>query len=807
MAFDYETCRSNLEAVLVWYGSEVTDENRNEATTRLHLIDRLLFDCFGWDREDCRVEESYGGEYADYSLYCPWRSLIVEAKREGVYFELPAGYSGIEYSVQSLCRENRHVDTAVRQAAKYCQSRGTPLAAVCNGHQLISFVASRNDGKPPLEGKAIVFVSLDKMLNNFLALWRYLSKPGVQEKHLETHSLGAYIPQLPAKLSASIPGYPGIKNRNILQTDLQIVGELVIEDVARTRELETDFIKECFCSSGALSQYALISKSILEHRYAALFTSESPGPTLVPATTRKGMNITSEIFAESLSKRPILLLGDVGVGKTMFIRYVVKVAGAEVIENAIALYVDLGTKAALSPDLRSYLLRDIEHQLLQDHGVDIFERGFVRGVYHFDLERFTRGIYSDLKDTDLSTYKTKELQFLEERIKNIASHLKQCLVHLSRGRKKQIVLLLDNADQRDENTQEQAFLIAQEIAANWPVTVFLTIRPQTFHRSKKIGALTGYHPKAFTISPPRVDEVIRKRLDFALKVAQGDLVLGSLPTGVSVKFESLKTYLNVLKYSFGVNQELIEFIDNLCGGNIRLALEFLTTFIGSGHVDTQKILDIEAMEAGRRHYRIPLHEFLRAVIFGDNEHFDPRSSPVANVFDIATPDEREHFLLPILVEYIHRAESFADSEGFVDAANIYEYAQRAGFTPAQINGSLLRALRKNLLEAEGRDVPQNGQTPRLFRVTTIGSYHIARLIRQFAYVDAIVVDTPVLDGVVRKRIHNTEMIEDRLRRATIFRNYLDDQWEKLNRQFLGFNWTEVSHDLGRDIERIREKIS
>ena len=81
---------------------------------------------------------------------------------------------------------------------------------------------------------------------------------------------------------------------------------------------------------------------------------------------------------------------------------------------------------------------------------------------------------------------------------------------------------MDNVDQRNEKIQEDAFFISQEISANWDATVFLTLRPQTYYKSKLEGALTGYHPKAFTIAPPRVDEVILRRLSFAQQLASGE---------------------------------------------------------------------------------------------------------------------------------------------------------------------------------------------------------------------------------------------------------------------------------------------
>jgi hypothetical protein len=811
MPIEYERCRENLEGLLTWYSSQVNEHNRNEATTRLHLIDRLLFECLGWKQEDCKVEESYDRKYTDYSFFSPWRSLIVEAKREGIYFELPPGYLELEYSLKSLCKDNADISSAVKQAMSYCQTRGTTLGTVCNGHQLICFVASRSDGIPPLEGKAIVFSSLQRMLTDFFILWKYLSKAGIQDKHLEKHLLGSEIYNLPSKLSVSIAPYPGIKGRNILQTDLQIVGELVIEDVARTREIESDFIKDCYCHSGALSQYALVSKSILQDRYAALFDAETAGPTTTPATNKKGIALTHEILAESLSKRPILLLGDVGVGKTIFTRHLIKVAGAEVMKNAIALYIDLGSKAALSSDLRLFFISDVQEQLLRDYNVDIEERNFVRGVYHFEIERFSRGIYADLKETDPEAYRKKEIEFLEDKLKKREAHVKECLTHIYKGRKKQVIMFLDNADQRDEIIQQQAFLIAQEIAANWPVTVFLAIRPQTFHKSKKKGALSGYHPKAFTISPPRVDEVVIKRLNFALKIAKGELELSSLPCDIHIKLQDLEKYLTVLTYSFSENRELMEFIDNVCSGNIRLALEFITTFIGSGHVDTRKILEIEDKKdtGGFPHYLIPLHEFLRAVIYGDNIYYDPLTSSIANLFDISTPDPKEHFLLPILIEYIGRTATSAGMEGFIQTSMIYEFAQSLGFTPTQINSAIGRALQKNLIEAEARLIPEDDESqPNAFRVTTVGIYHIGRLVKRFTYVDAMIVDTPIIDDSIRSNITNVESIDERLSRTIIFANYLDKQWKKMNqKKVVGFNWELVSKELRTDIENIRKRIA
>jgi len=797
---DYETARQKLEELAHYYNENIG--RRNEATTRLHLIDRLFFECLAWSRDDCIAEESHEGMYTDYTFSTTRRVLIVEAKREGTYFQLPVGVRQREYAIPSLCRDYDDLGVAIKQASGYCQARGVPVGAVCNGHQVVAFVATRSDGTPPLQGRALVFPSLNEMLAGFLDLWNELSRPGLTAAHLEARLLGRAPSPVPAKLSAGILGYPGMKDRNPFQTDLQIVSELVLEDLARGQELEDDFLRECYCKSGALSQYALISKDILSTRYSSLFAGEQGKPTLVPAATKKG--ISPDLVADGLSRRPILLIGDVGVGKTTFIRHLVKIDAADIFDDALTIYLDLGTQGALTSHLKEFVLEEFTRQLCTRDGVDIEERNFVRAVYHLDLERFRSGIYSDLKDADPVAFARKEIEFLESKVDKADVHLQASVTHVAKGRQKQVVVFIDNADQREYEVQQQAFLIAQELAATWPATIFVALRPETFYRSLRTGALSGYHPRAFTISPPRVDHVINKRLAFGLRLASGEVPITSLPEGTKAKFHNLATIINAFQGSLEYSSDLMEAIDNISAGNVRQALDLVKSFFGSGHVDTQKIIRIRA-ESGN--YFVPIHEFLRAVIYGDNQHFDPTRSPVTNLFDISSNDPKEHFILPLTLGVVISLSGNATTDGYVDVRYLYGVLQNYGYTPQQIDFALLRGLARRLIEsgkAEDRATPT--AIPQAVRVTTSGAYHVQRLIRMFSFVDAVVVDTPILNKDSRARIKDVSDVGDRLERAEFFLTYLDAQWELSGIHSEAFDWKSVSQELLENIVRIRGRL-
>jgi len=798
MSSEYESAYQRIEGLLKWYKSHTGE--RNEATTRLHLIDELLFECMGWDkRSDCVVEESIEGTYSDYSLMCPRRTVIVEAKKEGIYFDIPSGFTNRDYKIRTIVKDIPPLCIAINQAAAYCQQRGTPFGIVTNGYQLVAFIGSRQDGLPPIEGRAVVFESMEAMVEDFSLFWRLLSKSGILERNLLARLVGTDTVILPNKLSQVIPIYPGVKSRNFIQTDLHILADLVFEDIIGSQELEIEFLNKCYCQSGALSQYALISKSLLSNRYESLFVNHEEHPTIVPAISKRGLN--PELLAESISKRPILILGDVGVGKTIFFRHFIHVDAHDVFANAIVFYIDFGCKAAFTMDLREFVVDEIQRQLHDKFNIDIYERSFVRAVYHNALSRFERGIYGSLKETDPKEFKQKEINFLDNKIQDAEQFLQDALGHITKGRKQQVVIFLDNADQRSDDIQQQLFIIAQSMATNWPVTVFLALRPETFQRSQRLGSMSAYHLKAFTIAPPRIDEVLIKRLNFGLDIASGRLQSSILPKEVNVDFQKVASFLTIVKYSLEQSTEIVECVDNLSGGNVRLGLDFIKRLIGSGHIDTRKILDIHTL-SGR--YLVRLHEFLRTIIFGDTIYYDPDSSPVENVFDIASDDSREHLLSLLILEFVDRIGKQSARHGFVGLEEVYEYSQGLGFLVNQVDDHLCRLWKKKLLETAGRIKPiDKDVSATAIRITTVGAYHLHRLPRMFVYYDAIVTDTPVLLPQYRNQILDVSDIKERLIRSENFLEYLEKCGSLIDSSKTGLDWQFLINDAKDNIIDIR----
>jgi hypothetical protein len=772
-----------------WYDENVG--SRNEATTRLQLIDRIIFDCLGWDRNDVTAEEAHDGQYADYTFNVPRKLLIVEAKKEGVYFDLPVGMENLEYSIPGLLRTTPALKSAMEQVAGYCQSRGVPYAGVSNGHQFVIFVATRSDGIPPFDGTALVFSSLAQMRDHFLEFWNLLSKPAIEKQTLRSRLYAKSALSVPPKLSATIRPYPGTKGRNPFQSSMKAVSEFILEDVARARELERTFLQACYCHSGALSSYSLASKQMLRSRYAALFDADRPGPSVAPAAEWGETN--PELLAQSFSRRPILLIGDVGVGKTTFIRHLIADDPESFREKALALYIDLGATGTLASELRNYIVDEIDRQLLSDHLIDIRLDDIVRETFAHSLSRFESGVNKGLRNSRPALYKEKEVAFLEQLMSNREEHLRMATELISRRERKQLIIFLDNSDQRSEQDQQATFLIAQEMADQWQGVIYLTLRPETYHASMQRGALTGYHPKAFTVAPPRVDRVIKKRLYFGLRATAGSVPGIDLSSIAQFDVASLSTLMKVFLHSLRARNQILTCLENISSGNVRLALELVRGFFGSGHVDTEKILYKVNYEGG---YTIPIHEFQRALIYGDNVHYDPSRSPVANLFDISSVDPKEHFLQPLLLGHLRTPGPDVSAEGFVGSRRVYGYLQALGFTAEQIDVAVSRCFTKRLVETGARRVPAVlGDIEYSLRLTSVGLYHIRELSSTFTYLDAVVVDTPILDKDKREHIKDAHSLEERLQRAKLFCGYLDQCWETLETKDLPFEWPERSAEV------------
>jgi GTPase SAR1 family protein len=813
--FEATEGRARLAAIISSF--PVDSPHWNEAQNRFQFVDRLLTECLGWERPYIEVENSdeLGGK-ADYVLGSNPPKAVLEAKREAKVFNaLPIGKPSVVRKIAPLMSACKNLEEAVHQVIPYCALRGAPIAIVCNRPQLLIF-QSMVIGQSPLEGECYLFNGFDSYLEYFPVLWSLLSPEGVAENRALRDLALHRNPRIPPRASTAIPEPMKPRYRSSFQENLRSLASLLLEDIEESPGLKSAFYRDCYVPIDSNNRHLLLSKRIISARYKRLTNGGvAPAPLESVATVddRSGtIQISDPTLDLAWSARPVVVVGDVGVGKTSFFENLFERLDSSEKANTYFIHINLGIKANLTNDIKSYVLTEIPAALKRDYDLNVEDADFVNAIYYSELRDFDKGVKGALKGIDDIAYKKERIAFLAEKISRRDSHLHASLGHLAHGRSKQIILIIDNADQRTFAVQQEAFLIAQELAATRNLLVFVALRPSTFYQSKMTGALSGYQPRVLTIAPPPADEVLRQRITFAVRVAEGKIAPTAL-SGIQLRVKSIISFLTATLRAIHDNDSIKVFLANITGGNTRLVIELITSFCGSPNVDSEKIVRIEEEQGS---YNIPLHEFTKHALLGEYAYYNPQSSPVAcNVYDVSAADPREHFLAGLIIAYLASNTGRKDDDGFVSGNDIVSETATCGFSEDQVRFALRHLALRRLIEtphAHFREVPVSDREPAEqfhYRTTSIGVYHIRFWITSFGFLDATSIDTPIFDASVRGEVFKLAGsfdIRDRYRKADFFRKYLETQWHVSNINVNYFDFVSLIRSQDANFDAVKHFI-
>lgn len=186
-----------------------------------------------------------------------------------------------------------------------------------------------------------------------------------------------------------------------------------------------------------------------------------------------------------------------------------------------------------------------------------------------------------------------------------------------------------------------------------------------------------------------------------------------------------------------------------------------------------------------------------------------------NVFDVQTPDRKEHFLCLIVLAFLLAENEAKDRDGFIRTPLLIEEMQKWAYLPDQTEKALRRVTNKRLIETTERITFEEdltgliGEMPEGFRATTVGAYHLRRWAGIFAYLDAMVFDTPIFDRSVEdeigERLESFD-IGDRFSRTLTFRNYLSAVWNASGIRPPYFDWEEIVRYGQPNFDLVRRAI-
>ena len=723
--------------------------------------------------------------------------MIIEAKRSDTTFVVPQGrYSDKPVSFALLAKECPDAEKAMHQALGYAAGLGARLIAITNGHQwLLTLTFVHNQCLT--DRSVFVFESYEAIEERFRLFFDAFGPTGVESNEcLHLLSAERHMPP-PPKLSQRIHNYPAPADRNQIANELSAVLGAVWEE-AKHDENQLYFLQECYVDPEASTSGMALAEELIGQR---LSTDQRLFVESIDSN-----NAACLLHGESPEK-PIVVVGNVGNGKTTFLKVLRQIRAKKSLKKYVQIDVDFVDRPDSPAEVADYIYECIERELRENHGIDIQDDKIVRAALNADLNRFKRTPEAKVYGVETREYQIEELKYIQRLRDDKHRYLQKVFADVRGARQFSVALFFDNLDRRSPEIQEQAYLKASAIARDWSALVFVCLRPTTFNHSKAFGVLDSVAPKIISVAPPSAEPLLVKRFKYAIKYAEGKRIpdrngRSPLSSRFTMELPSVVQFLECLIKSFRRRRELVNLFDAISNGNAREVLISVYSFLTSLHLDTREILHQYQNDPS---YLVPVHHALRSILFGNFMHFDPQKSQFVNLFDIQHSDRIEHFSRLSALAYLSSIPNGHPTYGFAQVSEICQHLQHSVYSSDHSTWTIEYLHARKCVEA--RDpVEKWSQGVQHVRITPLGKYHITELCSTFQYIDAMSVDTPVIDEDARASIRDVVKIEERLCRARVFLEYLSKCASQVQDSAARQIWAQSADAVSAEMRRIETTV-
>ncbi|MCU8492736.1 hypothetical protein M2G42_00205 [Vibrio vulnificus] len=760
---------------------EVSLRDMNEADTRYRIINFVLTDFLFWPENRLSLEEYINPGYADYILKKENGDelIFIEAKKEGVYFEIPVPYSKDETSCYIPIKKlitDKNIKSAINQVRQYCFDSGCEYACITNGHEWIFFKAY-DKGKRWDTLNAFVIRSLNFFINEYTRAENNLSYTAITE-----------YASLPILLSTSSPKdrpifYPKEKiltyshsiRSNRLAQHLRPIASYYFGVIS---DDDNDFMSKCYVSQRDYSSTFSDLHGIIQDSLTPYM--EDYGISQLD-DTGKGGQIGGKLTKNIKYNRKgevLVLFGGKGAGKSTFIKRLLHHTPPKWLkEHSIVSIIDLLKVPENEGVIRSHIWRNIISNLDQDSILSLERDELISTLFKDKFEIAKKQYLSGLNPTSES-YNIKLNELLENWKSDYLYCAKQLVKYWSE-RHKGVIIVVDNTDQYSTGMQDFCFTSAQEISNELECVCLISMREERFHDSKIHGVLDAFQNSGFHISSPNPTEVFKKRLRYTIDLLGDEpkckQMLGSLDDSI---IKDCISYLEILKNAFSNhNSPLTTFLSACAHGDTRLSLDLFRSFLLSGYTNVDEMIN-----AGSWVFKI--HQVLKPVMIPERYFYDEHLSDIPNMYQLRSNRHSSHFTALRILRALSKGSdntspSYHSVLGlkahFVETFNMLE----------DFENNLDMLLKHGIIESNNRIDKFTFEVDSV-KITNYGLYIIRELAHCFTYLDLVCTDVGLYDQRVSNYIAESsrteyslfsrnerlERVNTRLERANKFIEYL-----------------------------------
>lgn len=772
---------------------EFVKEDFNEADTRHQFIDVLLHDVLGWPRGRVRCETKVHRGYSDYVLSTPRGEefFIIEAKRKGVYFNIPVhADKDVVYrmiSMSSLITDT-NINAAVKQVVNYAVDLGAEFAAVTNGAQWIIFRPFFK-GRKWTDLKAIVIEHPRWFYERYTEFFNLLSFAAVTQKASLNNAL-----KTENVLSRDLY-YPKSEVQSFQEkvTHNQYARHLRPIAAKFFRNLEDadaeDFFARCYVQERAQQEAFEGMTYLLRDSLSPYFEEFNVQQTEDNVRGGKLGNRIIKSLKETKSSDVVVLFGGKGIGKSTFLRRLLVHEPPQFLsKHAVVVRIDLLHEPDDIEKVREFIWKRLVKELDQDSLLESDQEDIL-GLFRSKFEIHERQVMVGLEGAD----RAKEIAAFIKKCKLDLEYTAQALNEYWARKHKGVVVVIDNTDQYQTETQDFCFQMAQKISSTLDCLSLISMREERFQESRIHGLLDAFQNSGYHLSTPLPDAVFLSRIAYVDNVLNdNDLLSKHVPSlhPDARERQDLIRFFQILENEFRAKNDspLFMFLVSCAHGNIRLALELFRGFLVSGYTNVREMVSVSDL------WTIKIHQVVRPLLSPNRFFYEEKDSQIPNVYQIRSKQKGSHFTA---IRVIKRLSSGADPNNphYVPIAELAESFISEYDLREEFYDSMSLLLRYGLIESSTKVDKYIADISEV-KVTQYGMYFIESILHQFPYLDLVctdcgyysesvsheIADLANQDYLAFKKFDRSERIEVRLRKVQAFLSYLLDQekWERAN---------------------------
>lgn len=765
----------------------------NEAETRLKVIDRIIYDILGWTDDDVSVEDHVTEDkkttYTDYIIKTANTSIVIEAKRVGVAFDIEFCKQRVLLNKAFLKGE---LEKAIVQVRDYCRKNSIPFGVVTNGNQWIIFPGNRTDNVPFHKSTAIVFSSLESILEKDLELFKHLlSRGSVLQDILSIELLGRKTDQIEARRLYNFSNLHSTKVRNPIYPLIEDAINSSFRDLTDLQDPK--LIKKCYVTSPDRTKFDAKLKIQISKR-ANIFSSKP----LKPMKKSDRLTVGKIIENATAKNRPLaaLILGSVGAGKTTFLNYLKNISCHDLFSSVSPFsphWINLDFREhEASSNISTFIYDSLFTYINENKSLSDFDK-VLKNCYKNEIKTLKIGPLKLLaKNKDIFEMKISEMIYKEYQEKN--PYVDKILKYIST--QASIFMVIDNVDQyKSDQKQSEIFSEAMAISHKLRLNLIICMRQTTFTKHKGTPLFDAFDYEAIEIDPPDVDAVLSKRFFITKQILENKKGTFTALNDARFEVDNLSIFIDIVQQSV-LDTQVSSYIKNFATGDLRLALRMTRSFLERGYTDPAQAITKYKLQ-GR--YQMPVHEALRSIILGRNNIYTEASCVLGNPFDAYLNKTSSQLLRFFIINALVITSNTLDFEK-INGEDIIDICKNIGFSKEDV----LKVL-SDLCELRYLQTYNYSDSDQFsyYLPTRLSAIVRNELISDMTFLECVMMDTFIGDNdtwlelrslcsKIEKERSIFEKIELRIKRCNIFYDYLTVSYNVIlshaQRRSISANW-------------------